>query len=177
MCVCPSYPILYRMESNKTKYAMQYGLYLGIYITIRFLLSISHNALFSIISMIMLFGIPVLVYYFMKNYRDNHLDGNISLGAAWGMGCSLYFFAGMIVELVQFTYFRFINQEFLPKAAEAAKSVYEQIHFSKESLDMIDTIMQPHFYVLSDFLGSFIVMGAIISLIIAAIVQRKANPF
>jgi hypothetical protein len=165
------------MEPSKTKYAMQYGLYLGVYICLRFFLGITHLALFSVISFIMLFGIPVLIYYVIKNYRDKQLNGVISLGAAWGLGFGLYFFSGMIVELVQFIYFRFINQDILAQAAEAAKVMYEKFNVSTENINMIDKIMQPHFYVISDFFVSFILGGCIISLIIAGFVQRKATPF
>jgi hypothetical protein len=165
------------MESDKTKYAMQYGLYLGLYISARFFLGISHNILFSSLAFFMWLGIPVLLYYILKSYRDNQLQGLITFRSALGLGCSLFFFAGLIVELFQFAYFQFINKEYLSKMWEVTKEIYSKFNFEQQSYDMMEKIMQPHLYVLSDFLISFLLGGTIISLIVAAIVQRKPTPF
>jgi hypothetical protein len=165
------------MESDKTKYAMQYGLYLGLYIGARFFMGVSHNILFTLLAFFMWLGIPLLLYYIIKNYRDSHLNGLITYKSALGRGCSLFFFSGLIVELIQFTYFQFINKEYLGKMWEVTKELYSKFNFEQQSYDMMEKIMQPHMYVLSDFLVSFLLGGTIISLIIAAVVQRKPNPF
>jgi hypothetical protein len=165
------------MESNKTKYAMQYGLYLGIYTTIRFFFGVSHNIFLSLLAFFMWMAIPILLYYIIRQYRDRQLDGVITYRTAWGLGCELYFFTGLIVELFQFIYFQFIDKEYLKKGFEMSKEFYAKFNLPQENFDMMEKITQPHFYVMSDFLISFLLGGCLISLIIAAVVQRKPNPF
>jgi hypothetical protein len=163
------------MESNRIKQAMQYGLYLGIYISLAFLIEAADNKFIAFFSFFISLGIPVVFYYIIRHYRDTHSEGFITFASAWSFGCNVYFFAGMIVELVKFVYCRFINQEYLPKMAAAIKTMYAQFHLFQDKLSTVDMLMQPHYFVLSNFFASFIVGGCMLSLIIAGLVQRKNN--
>ena len=86
------------MDNEKSKvmhFAMEYGLFLGIYFIFKFIISVASPGmlLLSSLSWAMTVGIPFVIFWMLKKYRDNYNDGFIEYSKAWSLAFFLLFFA------------------------------------------------------------------------------------
>lgn len=168
------------MRADIIKHAMQYGLYLGLILGAKFFLAMTQSAFLSFFAMIMWLAIPFFIYLIVRKYRDEQLGGFMSFHEGWSLSFWIIFFGGMILEVIQFIYFQFINTTYLPDILQQTTQMMDKMNLSMphQNLNIMEKIMtHPNLYVLTDFIMYTIISGAILSLIIAAFVKRKANPF
>jgi hypothetical protein len=168
------------MRADIIKQAMHYGFYLGLYLCAKFFLSMTQNAFLGFLAFVMWVSIPFFIYWVVKKYREEQLQGFISFHGAWSLSFWIFFYGGLILEVAQFIYYQFINTTFLEQSLQQSLQLTEKMNISmqQQNLDMLEKIMtHPNLYVLTDFTIYTLIGGAIISLLIAAIAKHKPNPF
>lgn len=168
------------MEQKSTfwKTAALYGLYLGIVLTlfyvILYVLGQSLNKSLALISYPLLaIGITMA----QINYRDRELNGTISYGQSVGFGVALMFFVGIITTLYNLIIFKTD-----PSLIEQAKTMQEEAMLQKGmSEDQIEAAMSitskmftPGWMAIMGLFGS-VIIGTIISLITSIFVKRQPN--
>jgi hypothetical protein len=168
------------MRAEINKHAMHFGLYLGLFLSVKFFLTMTQNAFLGFLAFIMWISIPILLYWVSKKFRDEKLDGTMTFSQAWLLNFWIFFYGGMILEVVQFVYFQFINKTFLADSLQQSLQMMDKMNMAmpQQNIDMMEKIMtHPNLYVLTDFTIYTLISGSILSLLIAAIVKRTANPF
>lgn len=168
------------MEQKSTfwKTAALYGLYLGIVLTLFYVILYvagqSQNRALAFISYPIL---AVGIVMAQINYRDRELDGYISYGQAVGFGAALMLFVGIIITLYNLIIFKID-----PSLIEQAKIMQEEAMLKKGmSEDQIEAAMAiaskmltPGWMAIMTLIG-MVFMGTIISLITSIFVKKQPN--
>lgn len=166
------------MEENKgllLKYAMSYGVALGIYWVIKYLFLIFG---YSIPSLILIYeglslAVPFIAYHLTKRYRQE-IGGNISFFHAWRFGIMLYFFAALIVSIEHFIFFQFIAPpDFLSNTMTQAIAALKDANFSSELIEAISRTNITPIHMTIQGIFNNIFYGIILSIPVAALVCRK----
>lgn len=100
------------MEENNRlllKGAMHYGLIMGIYWVLKYLLFMFSGfmPMLQVLYLFLTLLVPVVGYQLTRRYRTE-IGGKISFFHAWRFGMMLYFFAAMVVSLEHFVFYQFI---------------------------------------------------------------------
>lgn len=86
-----------------------YGVYLGVYFLLKYVLYIYMipNFALSIPYYLLTAIVPVIVYFMVKDFKKRNYDMNISFGSLWRYGVLLYVFASIISMFGHYYYFKF----------------------------------------------------------------------
>jgi hypothetical protein len=124
------------MNKNKIQHAISCALVLGAILVIKFLLSVvTENGFIAFIVIFLTVLVPYLVYVFQKKYRDAELGGTISYSNALSYGIFLYFAAAVVLVIVQYIYYQYINPNFL---SESFRLSIEQLQLLGMPASFID---------------------------------------
>lgn len=180
------YKTFFRMtvERNKlTHFAMEYGLILGAYFILKFAVTVMSSKImaFSILSWTLLVGIPFVLFWMLRKYRDGQNNGVLEFSRAWSLGMLLIFFASLPEALAQYAYFDFINPAYIHEQIAQVTSVLESLSEVKENtavnelINNYKTATAPTPIQMA-FQGIFnnLFFGGLISLAVAALVKRTA---
>jgi hypothetical protein len=160
----------------KYRYAANYGLILGGYLTIFYILQILFNgsAVINVLNTLSIIATPVICYYLAKKYRDNALNGYIQFGQVWSFGIWLFLFAGLIMAVVYFVHFKFINPDFISDTFNQTMLMLEKMNYPKASLDLLSKNGLPTpIQMVFSYLFAYIILGAILFLFISPLVAKK----
>ena len=172
------------MEQNQVKglnqYAMEYGLYFGLILITKFVLT-SFSQTYSILNMLSLlltFAVPIVVYFLVKSYRDK--TGVVIFGKLWFFGIALYFYSALLSGIFEYIYYQYINPEYLYVMQESLSTLAKELLSanntqSVEDLDLLignNGIMSPIQIVYNGILG-MLMLGSIYSMILALLLYRK----
>jgi hypothetical protein len=161
---------------QKYKYAADYGFILGGYIAIFFIIDylFSGNSMASILGMVGLLGTPVVCYYLTKSYRDKGLGGYIRFGQAWSFGVWLFLFASLIMSVLYYVRFQFIQPDYIANAFNQTLQIFQQMHYPQEQMDALIAFGVPSaIQVVMTYLWLYIVGGALLFLLISPMVTRS----
>jgi hypothetical protein len=168
------------MERNSTslrKWAMTYGLYLGIFHMLFILFLYSRNQMFDsgtleYLSLAIIVGVT---WFGLANYRDKVNKGILSYGQGVGLGVLISVFAGVFSATTIYMLMTFdkslsdlllvITQENLMKSGWPDELIE---NMSK----MYEIAIKPGMVAFSEFFGK-VFIGTLISLIVAIVVKRK----
>lgn len=170
------------MQTNVLNAAMKYGLIMGIVFSVNFLLSISGNAIITLLGYLVVAFICVLTYRFTVAYRDKENGGTISFGHAFFFIILLFLFAAIISSLFKFIYFKYLNVNYLPILLEQSISMMqqlqEQFHLSvpDDYYETMDKMMSPTAFTLQ-YIWVNTFLGVIMGLIIAPFVKKDKDIF
>jgi len=162
--------------NRKYKYAADYGLILGGYIAFFFILDFffTSSVLFNILNILGFFATPIVCYYLAKQYREKAWGGIISFGQVWSFGVWLFLFASLIMSVLYYVRYQFIQPTYIANAFNQALLVAEQMKYSKEQMDLLVSNGVPTtIQLVLVYLWIYVICGAIIFLIIAPLVARK----
>ena len=163
------------MNKNKIQHAISSALVLGVVLVIKFLLSVvSQNAFFSFIVIFLMVLAPYLVYIFQKKYRDGELGGIISYSNALTYGIMLYFFATVILGVVSFIYYQYINPDFLSTMFYLSIEQFRMLNTPSHIMDMMTKIgvPSPSLAAFGDVIGHS-VWGVLISFVSSGFVKKN----
>lgn len=171
------------------KASMNLGTVLGLYYAVKFFLF--PLGLTSGIAGMLFIGltllVPVLAYKLTKRYRQSLPDGFMSYMQAWTFVLRLFFFASLLVAVVHYVYFAFMDKGALLQALtynlEQMRSTsvdgvtnqaswQAQLELFQESLNNIAS-MTPIKLVMELFINNLF-WGALLAVPIAAINVRKS---
>lgn len=98
------------------KRAMYYGMWLALFLVIRFAIEVNADShVWAFLSGFMLVMVPFVAYWiayrFQKELKES--DTVVSFGTILRFSIYIFFYASMILALVQFVFYRFIQPEFL----------------------------------------------------------------
>ena len=170
------------MQTNVLNAAMKYGLIMGIVFSVNFLLSVSGNAIITLLGYLVVAFICVLTYRFAIAYRDKENGGTISFGHAFFFIILLFLFAAIISSLFKFIYFKYLNVNYLPMLLEQSVSMMqqlqEQFHLSvpDDYYETMDKMMSPTAYTLQ-YIWVNTFLGVVMGLIIAPFVKKDKDIF
>ncbi|MDR0873283.1 MAG: DUF4199 domain-containing protein [Prevotellaceae bacterium] len=162
------------MNRTKLQHAVSCALILGAVLVVKFLLTVSdNNGFFAFAVIFLAVFVPYLVYRFQKKYRDTELGGAISYVDALTYGIVLYAAAAVILGMVQFIYYRYINPDFL---AEQFRLGIEQLQIFGMPQNIIDEAIKigvpsPAASVFSEFVIHCF-WGLLMALVTSAIVKK-----
>jgi hypothetical protein len=107
-------------------------------------------------------------------YRDKALHGYIRYIQAWSFGIWLFFFASLIMSVVYFIHFQFLEPDFIANTFNQSLIMLEEMNYPKESLDLLaDNGIPSAIQMVVSYLFAYIVGGAILFLIISPFVTKK----
>ena len=83
-------------KKSIARYAMEYGVYFGIYLIVKFALTTFslNNFVANFVSEVLLIAIPFILYYIMRHYKKQD-GGNVRFSQLWMFGIFLFFFASL----------------------------------------------------------------------------------
>jgi hypothetical protein len=163
---------------RKYKYAADYALILGGFIAFFFVLDylFPNNYIVSLLSMAGFFATPVLCYQLAKRYRDKAFDGYIRFWQVWSFGISLFFFAALIMSVLYYVRFQFLQPDYIAKAMSQSIQMLEQMKYPQKYIDaMINYGVPTTIQLVLTYLWMYIIGGAILFLIISPMVARKKD--
>lgn len=168
------------MEQKSTfwKTAALYGLYLGIVLTLFYVILYvtgqSQNKVLAFISYpIMAIGIIMA----QINYRDRELDGHISYGQAVGFGAALMLFVGIIASLYNLIIFK-VDPSLIEQIKIQQEEAFLQRGMSEDQIEasmaMASKMLSPGWIAIMSLFG-VVLVGTIISLVTSIFVKRQPN--
>ncbi|MEG1586448.1 MAG: DUF4199 domain-containing protein [Bacteroidales bacterium] len=171
-------------EKNKiNRFAMEYGLILSAYFILKFGATVfsTRFTLLSIPAWGMLLGIPFVLYWMLRIFRNRQNGGYIEFGKAWSISMLLIFFASLPEALVQYCYFEFINPAYIQEQITHLSATIETMGDLKESpaiaelINNYKTASTPSAIQMA-FQGIFnnLFFGGLLSLAVAAVIKRNA---
>ncbi len=174
------------------RYAMHYGLLLGIVMVLVFLLFAytvnNNNLLYQMVCILLAIAVPFVAYFFTKKYRDNVLEEAISFSQAWNFGSVMFFFSALILAIVMYITIQYFEPNLVSnviKNGNASLEEYIKQVPANEANQQQFTLLRQQFDQLSkmpipsaiDFaignLWSCFSSGIILSVIIALFVKKK----
>lgn len=126
---------------------------------------------------------PFVVCWRMVKFRNYALGGQMSYRRAFAYSCYVFFYAAIVFALVQYVYFRFIDQgqmnTFIMESMRTVEPFYKQQGMSDADIaatrDMM-TDMSP-LYKAFIFMMANMLQGFIASFVLALVgMKRKASP-
>lgn len=128
----------------------------------------------------------IVVFLFIKNYRDNSLGKIIPYGQAFLYGLTIFMIGSVIGAIFNFIFLSFIDPEYTARVIQTTATWTENFMKSKgvpdeqitRALDKINSraIPSPLKSSLSSLIGSLI-LGSIVSLISSAFAKKEEDPF
>lgn len=78
-------------KKSIARYAMEYGVYFGIYLIVKFALTTFslNNFVANFVSEVLLIAIPFILYYIMRHYKKQD-GGNVRFSQLWMFGIFLF---------------------------------------------------------------------------------------
>ncbi len=121
-----------------------------------------------------------LLYYFIKQYRDNYLHGMMTYGQSVGAGMIIWVYSLIIGTIFTYLLYTVIDPELMAKSMalgeeklRASGKMSEEM--IEKSLEMQKKFATPTVMVISSiFMGTF--FGLIIVLIVSIFTRKEGNP-
>jgi len=161
---------------RKYKYAADYGLILGGYIAIFFILDFLFpgNNLVGLLGFFGFLATPVVSYHLAVRYRDKAWGGFITFGQVWAFGIWLFFFAALLMSTLYYIRFEFLQPDYIKDAYNQFLIQAEKL-YTKEQMDMFTSVQIPTtIELVLSFLWFYIVGSALLFLIVSPMVVRKS---
>ena len=160
--------------NTKIQHALSCALVLGAVLIIEFLLTKSE--FFSFIVVFLMVLAPYLVYVFQKKYRDGELGGIIAYSNAFSYGLLLYFFAAVILGVVSYIYYQYINPNFLTTEFQLSIKQFKMWNMPPHIIDIMTQIgaPSPPLAAFRDVVGNTF-WGLLIALVTSAFVRKSTS--
>jgi hypothetical protein len=121
----------------------------------------------------------VLLFFFIKSYRDNYLKGFITYGQSLGAGVIIMLYYAIISAAFGFILYKFIDPGLIDKTLAMTEATLVERGFTEsmieQSMKMQAKIMTPG---VMNAIGIFsnVFVGTILSLIISIFTRKEGNP-
>lgn len=164
------------IQSNKFKYAATYGFYLGLYIALFYILGFlfPKNTWVSMLSSLAWIGLPFMAGYLVKRYRDIVLKAYMTYGQAWRFGVWLFVFASLIMAVVHYVHFEFLQPDFIVNAYNQALLMMEEMELPQSQIDaFLHNDMPSPIQITFIYIWTYIIGGAFLFLFISIFLVKK----
>lgn len=123
--------------------------------------------------------IIVLLFLFIKQFRDNHRNGMVTYGQALGAGVVISIYYALIAGLVVFVLYNVIDEGMVDKTLANIEGTMVERGVPDaalgQSMKMYEKVMTATLIPLWQVVNS-IIGGTIVSLILALFVKKEGNP-
>lgn len=164
-----------------TLYAMQYGVYMGVYLLIVFLFSAwsRYAAIFNTLTVFSIIAIPAVVYLIMSHFMRSEY-GSSRFVVLWLLGIYLFFFASLISGLGEYLYCTFIVPDFIPSQIEAMLQILDTAEIRsaemQEIVDIVRTSYEQGYYptpieMVYQMIWAKVFLGSIVSIFVALFIR------
>jgi hypothetical protein len=121
----------------------------------------------------------VILFFLVKSYRDNHMNGTIDYGQALGAGVIIFLYATIITSIFGALLYTVIDPGLLEKGIANTEEMYAKQGLTQEQIDaaikIAGKMMKPAIMIPIGLITNMF-FGFIISLIVAAFVRKEGNP-
>ena len=131
--------------ADKYRYAATYGLYLGLYLAVFYLLGVifpDFGLARTVSSLGHFFGL-VVAWMFVKKYRDEICGGYARFSWLWNFSFWLAVFAALIMAAVQFIHFQWLQPDYLNDSFNQTLSLLQSANCPEEQLDQLAGLSMP----------------------------------
>lgn len=159
-----------------TQVGIRYGLILGatsvIISLVAFIADLRENFAINVLSTVVSIAFLVIA---MKHFRDQN-NGFIKFGQGFGIGMIVSAISSILSGIFLIIYLKFINPSIFEEILDKAREGWEKAGTDDKAIAMAEKFLTPEFMFISAVIGGLI-FGAILSLIVAAIMQKKEPEF
>lgn len=170
------------MENNMeniTSHAMRSGLYLGVTYSILNILSwlmpSENSIIHAIISLTICVATFYFIYHFTRLYNEEVLHGGITYQKAYVYGLRMFFYAGMIVAVVTYIFFKLNPETLSTIKSDSLKMISQWLIEDKTLSDSLKS--QIDGYTVKDYtisvLWSYIIVGLFLCLFTSISFRKK----
>lgn len=171
------------MEENKNdilRHSATYGAIIGfaliIYSILLYIADLSLSRGLGYLSYVIIIA---GLYIGIKKFRENEPSEAIKYSKALGVGVLICVFLGFMGSVFTYLQFRFIDPDLVNKILEMTEEKLLDKGLSEDMIEMqsefMMKFMSPGIMALSSFI-SYIFMGTVFSLILAAFLKKEPNP-
>ena len=163
-------------KKSIARYAMEYGVYFGIYLIVKFALTTFslNNFVANFVSEVLLIAIPFILYYKKQD------GGNVRFSHLWMFGIFLFFFASLLSGVAEYVYYRYINPTYIEMQMAAVLDLIEKMTQAQDS-EMLQVMRDglakggapSPIEMVFQTIWANVFFGSLLSIIIALIVSRK----
>ena len=166
------------MQSNVTKSAMVNGLWIGLLLSLKFLLSTQKTNILAFASLIISISIIFVLFKITLSFREKELNGIIDFKKAFNYIFQLYFFGAVISSLVMLIYTAYLNPTYLEFYFSETLKFYQVIKLPVDdnTYNLLEKVFKPAPFALGNLFSSAI-LGAFWSLILAVFVKKEKSIF
>ena len=168
-------------KKSIARYAMEYGVYFGIYLIVKFALTTFslNNFVANFVSEVLLIANPFILYYIMRHYKKQD-GGNVRFSQLWMFGIFLFFFASLLSGVAEYVYYRYINPTYIEMQMAAVLDLIEKMTQAQDS-EMLQVMRDglakggapSPIEMVFQTIWANVFFGSLLSIIIALIVSRK----
>jgi hypothetical protein len=122
----------------------------------------------------------VILYFMIKSFRDNYLNGYISYGKSVGAGVVIFLYSTIISIIFSYILYKYIDPGLINKMlAISEEAMAKKGGMTQEQIDvamnMTKKMMKPEIIVITGLFANMF-MGTIISLIVSIFTRKEGNP-
>ena len=164
-------------------HAMEGGVWLGLYLVIRFICGVAgmYIPLLNTVAMLMFVGTPFVLYrILMQFHKQNGFLSGFAL--LWMMGIMLFFFASLISCVPEYIFYQYINPNYIAEAAAESLKLLEEMGLMQDeattsemrkmlSSDAVPSAIQ----MVMSTMWANVFFGSLLSIVVAPFVVRKKN--
>ena len=155
---------------------MHAGIFLGVFWALRYLLVIfgADNLMLRVLNSLLSIGTPLLLFYFLKNYKENFLDNRIGLWHGIQFSILLFFFGSILEGLIALVHVVWIDPNFIVMRHDATIAMAESMNLGTNLTSQLaeQPVPTPFMFVFQSVLITNILIGFLLSLIIVPIIRR-----
>lgn len=113
------------------------GIYLGLIISSRFLLDFQEGFFYVLLSFVLLYAEPVLIFSTIKSVQQNESSSEWSVGKVIRFTMKVMIVGAIISSVVKFAYFEYARPAFFARTIqESIDLLTSQVNYPQESIDL-----------------------------------------
>jgi len=158
-----------------TQVGIRYGLILGLASVaislVTFMADLRENLIINVRTVVTIAFLAIAIKY----YRDQN-SGYIKFGQGFGIGMIVSAISSLLSGLFLLVYLKFINKAIFEEILDKAHQEWEKAGMDEKAMAIAEKFLTPEFMFISAVISGLI-FGAVLSLIVAAIMQKKQPEF
>jgi hypothetical protein len=120
-----------------------------------------------------------VLYFMIKSYRDNYLNGYMTYGQSVGAGVIIFLYSTILSVIFSFILYKYIDPGLINKLLAVSEETLVKKGMDQQSIDtgmsFTKKLMTPGFMSITGLIGGMF-FGTIISLLISIFTRKEGNP-